>query len=52
MESMLCLIPTEKINLNHWVCTLNDNDKLFKIQGMLVGERYSFSQKILSNFRF
>ena len=50
--SMLCLIPTEKIILEHWIDTLNNSDKLFKIQGMFVGKRYSFNQKTLSNFRF
>ena len=50
--SMLCLIPTQNLNLEHWRDILNNNDKLFKIQGMLVGKRYSFTQKTLSNFRF
>ena len=42
----------ENLNLDHYVDLLNNANFLFKLQGLLVGTRYSFSQKTLTNFRF
>ena len=52
--SILCLFPKENLDLDYYLNILNnsDTDFLYKIQGLIVGSRYSFSQKTLSNFRF
>ncbi len=50
--SVLCLFPKENLNLDHYVDLLNNANFLFKLQGLLVGTRYAFSQKTLTNFRF
>ena len=50
--SVLCLFPKETLNLDHYINLLNNSNFLLKLQGLLVGTRYSFSQNTLINFRF
>lgn len=49
--TVIALIPKQDINLEYWCNLLNNNSKLFEIQGLLLNNKYMFSKNKLENFK-